>query len=530
MVEFKAPYYPIVFIRGFAMSDSDIREAANQVYQGFEAGSTRAREAGGEYQRRPIFFQSPVMRLIKDHGYEDSFNDNLYGFESPRPLGAKSLWVHRYYDEVDTTFGGGKRLPMFEYALGLRRTILKIRDKLCGDSAEARAAFKVHLVAHSMGGLVARTYLQRICRPSEADRKKFKPGDELKVGKNESYVSRFFTYATPHNGIEVGGMNVPSFGNFDPLQTGFFNRSAMRDYFASKAKEANDLDGAFSPDDTFCLIGTAYRDYNIDVSKWATGGPGDGLVLCRNAYTRGSPRAFVRRAHGGPYGIVNCEEGYQNLRRFLFGDWRIDVEVVLDDIRPPDDIVAELKKPGDTIEGSYLMDVVGGVRGAIAPLQERLVLTESAVTFFHKFQRDKPNSVKVVDDKDNRSVVASLFLRADLSAETKKDVDGPMVFTLQLGLEAPRFQKKGGGFFDDKTLPDFKVLLDTVLFRIDPANVAKLVTYGYASRDGQTFPETLAITDNAIGFTGELPIGPPVGDTLKSGAARGRIILTATKR
>jgi hypothetical protein len=33
----------------------------------------------------------------------------------------------------------------------------------------------------------------------------------------------------------------------------------------------------------------------------------------------GASRAFVHRSHSGSYGEVNFEEGYQNLRSFLFG-------------------------------------------------------------------------------------------------------------------------------------------------------------------------------------------------------------------
>ena len=36
-----------------------------------------------------------------------------------------------------------------------------------------------------------------------------------------------------------------------------------------------------------------------------------------NAYVLGAARAFIHRAHSGPLGMVNSEEGYQNLTRFL---------------------------------------------------------------------------------------------------------------------------------------------------------------------------------------------------------------------
>ena len=51
---------------------------------------------------------------------------------------------------------------------------------------------------------------------------------------------------------------------------------------------------------------------------------------------RNPPRgAYVYRSHSGYYGIVNSEEGYQNLTRFLFGDVRIDGSLEVRDITLP---------------------------------------------------------------------------------------------------------------------------------------------------------------------------------------------------
>jgi len=49
----------------------------------------------------------------------------------------------------------------------------------------------------------------------------------------------------------------------------------------------------------------------------------DGLVQIDNAYVRGAHRAYIHRSHSGRYGMVDSEEGYQNLQRFLFGDFKI---------------------------------------------------------------------------------------------------------------------------------------------------------------------------------------------------------------
>jgi len=54
----------------------------------------------------------------------------------------------------------------------------------------------------------------------------------------------------------------------------------------------------------------------------------DGLVHIDNAYVRGAHRAYVHRSHSGAYGEVNSEEGYQNLRRFLFGRWAVSAALV----------------------------------------------------------------------------------------------------------------------------------------------------------------------------------------------------------
>ncbi|MFN2310327.1 MAG: esterase/lipase family protein, partial [Gammaproteobacteria bacterium] len=60
---------------------------------------------------------------------------------------------------------------------------------------KARKAFRVYLVAHSMGGLICRALLQ---------------SKDLRDSEEAKAVDKVFTYATPHNGIEMGGFNVPA--------------------------------------------------------------------------------------------------------------------------------------------------------------------------------------------------------------------------------------------------------------------------------------------------------------------------------
>src|SRR5690606_9944140 len=105
----------------------------------------------------------------------------------------------------------------------------------------------------------------------------------------------------------------------------------------------------FPPERVFNLVGTNPMDYRVlgGLSSWAAGEASDGLVRIENAVTHGpgpggkdisSPRAFVNRSHSGHYGIVNSEEGFQNLSRFLFGAVRVDGILELDEISLPPEV------------------------------------------------------------------------------------------------------------------------------------------------------------------------------------------------
>jgi triacylglycerol esterase/lipase EstA (alpha/beta hydrolase family) len=129
-----------------------------------------------------------------------------------------SLVIYRYYDDGSTFFGDGKARDVEAYARGLNDLILKIRTLVCSHTPKngqpmKEADFKCHLVAHSMGGLVARAFLQN-----------------AKLGSAEARkcVDKLFTFATPHNGIELLGMNVPHWLTTEEMNT--FNREKMAEF------------------------------------------------------------------------------------------------------------------------------------------------------------------------------------------------------------------------------------------------------------------------------------------------------------
>ena len=163
-----------------------------------------------------------------------------------------------------------------------------------------------------------------------------------------------FTYATPHNGIDLRIVrNVPGWAALGDATN--FNRDRMAKYLALPV-DTNDVSEVrnFPSERIFNLIGTDPADYLVlrGLSSWAVGEASDGLVRVANAATYGfesgtgrrieSPRAFAHRSHSGHYGIVNSEEGYQNLTRFLFGSVRIDGILNVDNVMLPAEIQEHL--------------------------------------------------------------------------------------------------------------------------------------------------------------------------------------------
>ena len=371
------PFHPIIYVRGFAASQGEIDETVADPYMGFNIGSTKSRVAWTGKLRR-YFFESPLVRLMGDHDYEDVFvdGDDLIATENAeRPVPYRCIVIYRYYDEASKDFGEGKTPPIEHFAKGLGSLVLRLRDRVCENPANGVKVsdFRVHLVAHSMGGLICRAFLQN-----------------PKLGGSEARkaVDKVFTYATPHNGIDMRIVrNVPGWLTFGDINN--FNRDKMARYLAVPKGDDVSLVLNFPPERIFNLVGTNARDYSVarGLSSWAAGDASDGLVRIENATTHGpgaggkdveSPRAFVHRSHSGHYGIVNSEEGYQNLTRFLFGKLRVDGMLDIDDITLPIEVEKE-KSAGKNIRASYQFEVAASVRGCQWQITRREVRENSAI-------------------------------------------------------------------------------------------------------------------------------------------------------
>ena len=420
MADIQAPFYPIIYVRGYAMRSSDIQASTATPYMGFNEGSTKLRQRwNGQIEKH--YFESALIRLMKEYGYQDAYAD---GQQRVGQLDAKTIFIHRYYDVADPDFGGDEVPTIEQAAADLRNRIADVRNLVCGIDADTRERFRVYLVAHSMGGLICRTLLQ-----SKALR------DSPEAGQ----VDKVFTYATPHNGIEIAGLNVP--GLFGLWDINNFNRRRMAEYLSlDRSSPVCGLDSHFDPRRFFCLIGTNHRDYDAagGVARRLAGPMSDGLVRIKDAVVKGAPRAFVHRSHGGDFGIVNSEEGYQNLSRFLFGDVRIDGLIETQALPLPPSVQREMDE-GHRVRASYYFEATVAPRGAMSyTLSERTKSTFSAV--LRKYDElFKPDKLGL--DQPRWPHLFSSFL------DTRRITRGKtLVFSVDLAVSATEYEIDGSLF------------------------------------------------------------------------------------
>ncbi len=532
----KAPYYPIIYVRGYAATMGEIEETVSTPYMGFNKGSTKLRQ---DYEGKPVrfIFESPLVRLMKDEQYVDAYKDGDF-IEAGKPISPKSIWIFRYYEKVSDELGEDKRMEIEQFASDLREFILLVRDRVCRKSQIARNAFKVHLVAHSMGGLICRCYLQKICRKGTGDAD-LDSKLELLNRPSDPLVDKVFTYATPHNGIEMLGINAPDVGVMDRLQASNFNRKRMAEYLdllnankklPKKFKgRVDSLNDCFPKERFFCFVGTNYRDYQAfsKLSKKGTGPNSDGLVMMRNATADKAPRAFAHRSHSGHYGIVNSEEGYQNLRRFLFGETAVKVLLQVDEITLPPALEKEdkkLKRKGKKVLASYNIEASAGVRGAGCFLSERSVSQESAI---------RRTDVELLEQQKRVYLFSGYLLN---SAKTKddKDKEEPLSFAIHVGVEVPVYEVDRKFWFDDH-YEGCTLLDETITCQVNPGKKNSIMNVGLASRlgVGQVDP-TLQVNRKDLpggGVQLEIPLGFEEGatDPPKPGF-RGRLLLQAHLR
>ncbi len=417
------PFHPIIYVRGYAGTESAVEEAVATPYMGFNEGSTRIRQRWDGAPHRHIF-ESPLVRLMKDYGYRDAFGDGAE-ITARGELPSRSVLVYRYYDHASADGGAAPRAEIETYGKGLSDLILTLRDRVCGRDGPQRDAFRVYLVAHSMGGLICRCFLQnRAVGDPEAKR----------------LVDKVFTYATPHNGIDLSVIgNVPGFFSINNADT--FNRARMAEYLDLEAGSVrvDDLAGRFDPERFFCLVGTNERDYRqaAGLARRLVGPSSDGLVRIENATVRGAPRGFVHRSHTGHYGIVNSEEGYQNMVRFLFGDVRVDGVLRVGALTLPPAVQRHMEA-GRRVRASYHFETVVRCRGTAWDQHRRTTGEQSAVfrTYAELFETAQVRHPHLF----------SAFLSSVARVKPRRPSLG---FSVDLGVLVPQYEIDGAFWADD---------------------------------------------------------------------------------
>lgn len=476
MAKFKIenPYYPIVYVRGYAMTSNEREQVFNDAYYGFGVSSVEKRDAPAPDYFRADIFEGLLIRLIKDHRYVDSTNQGLLAdaaSETPYFNPSRSIWVSRFYD--GDYFNQSIR-SMEEHAEDLRALICKTIPSKLKDHDVDTSNLKVILLAHSMGGLVCRTLIQKTL-----------PDNGMAA---KDLIHRFVTMGTPHKGIDLG--SIPDLLEnavvtaLNPKDSSIFKEDRMRQYLGlaqpkkglkKKPKEADDFlydVHSIGPVDRFpikrclCLIGSDWTSYGV-VRK-LTGGVSDGLVKQSRAYLVGGPRpvagnksdddtpdyddaqraywANVHRAHSGYRGIVNSYESYENIQRFLFGTTIFHIAL--------DDIEIHTKREADSTY-THDFEFMLSIRGTNA--------------FLHRRQQDPcENAFRfTADDSDNKKpgLPKRLHLHTGfLNSRLRRKDDPYSYFRLTFHVLERRVRK---GLLWDHDYPASVIYSETMEARID---------------------------------------------------------------
>lgn len=479
--------YPIIYVRGYAGTQGEVEDTVATPYMGFNLGATKLRQSyTGEVLSN--VFESPLIRLMKDYGYVDAYHDGQIKPDGPIPQ--ESVWIFRYYDTTSEDLGTGERKEIEFHANRLREFILHIRDATAASRGDH--PFRVYLVAHSMGGLVCRSYLQN----SQITGIDGAPAQSWE----DKGVDKFFTYATPHGGIDLRkGMGwAEGLRDFiDPNNAASFGAKRMREFLDLRSDQPlNSMGGKFPAERVMCMVGTDSKDYTAaaGMARRVVGPLSDGLVAIKSASVLGAARAFLHRSHSGHYGIVNSESCYQNLTRFLFGNIRVDGSLIVESLRLPKKI-QEQYVAGKQVRASYNFDTIISVRGQRWDLHRRLVSEGSSIlrTFDELCRRTPPRHPHLF----------STYLSLSQRMNTRRKSLG---FSIDLSVLVPEYEVDGKWFADNHFQGGY-IYRDKINLEVTPASDGGwLLRYGFDSKSPNRAIHRVAGIRDSAAVTFNLPI------------------------
>ncbi len=456
--------WPIIYVRGYAMTEGEIDDTTADPFCGFNLGSTVYRATPDKAAPpRKFIFESPVVRLGADFGYSSVFDAGADLFDADwtkTSIPPHSIVIYRYYDEASRLLGTGKTPEIEKFAADLGTLILRVRELVCADPVAKvkKSEFRCYLVAHSMGGLVCRAFLQN---------------PKLGALEAKKCVDKVFTYGTPHNGIDMAGINIPSWLTANDMDN--FNRKRMAEYLGLKKPKDERVDWlpeeAFSSGRFFCMIGTNRSDYEpgFGLSRAFAGHGSDGLVRIANASVWGiaadgkvsepCATAYCYRAHSGTFGLVNSEEAYQNLTRFLFGDVRVDLWMDVGEIRLPEGVQKKLDKQ-KKVQALYQFEVLASPRGKRWYLTRRVAEEDSVAC----------RTLDELRSGAKRKVyLSSLFLSRKARVNPNRE---SLAYAVTVGVRVPDYEVDGL-FWNKEHYEGGYLFRDTAIVEIFPPKTAK---------------------------------------------------------
>jgi hypothetical protein len=135
--------------------------------------------------------------------------------------------------------------------------------------------------------------------------------------------------------------------------------------------------------------------------------------------------AYAYRSHSGYFGIVNSEEAYQNLSRFLFGDLRADIWLDVESIQLPAAI------QGRPVNALYQFEILAAPRGMRWYLTRRTAEEDSVACRSHQDLVDPSNA-------SARSIyLSSVFLANRARIDPKRR---SLAYSLTLGVRVPDYE------------------------------------------------------------------------------------------